>query len=473
MARILVVQLARMGDLVQSLYLCRDLKEAEGHEVSILADARHLALIRRLAPGLNVYPVPGEDGLQGFRQGDSWARLWESSSREHGLPGKASFDRVIHLNAGRCSGALSSHGVEPGCLGGIGPAEDARRADPWADLFSRLVRNPRRWNRFHRVDAYRSYAGRRLPPLDRKPRPRDRFAGGTVGIDLAAPSCKQTGWEHALPAVVRHLQQEADMEILLLGDAREQEGADKVLRATGGRRVRHLVGSRMSPSDLVDAVEACDTLLSADTGVLHLAAWLGVPTVALFFGPAVGFETGPYGRGHTLLQTETAGSACRQDAPCGTPSCGLKLRPADVLPLLCGERPPLRDGLRVYTSVFVDRWMQYLPVHRCTATRDDLLGFLYLSSLGEVLEAGPGRFPPRETALGFLVAGYRLDDPACFPDPAGLDATLPMGLPLQARHRLRTVLRQNLARLEAICHAAFSSQPLRGEREAAGRCASA
>jgi hypothetical protein len=66
-----------------------------------------------------------------------------------------------------------------------------------------------------------------------------------------------------------------------------------------------------------------------------------------------------------------------------------------------------------------------------------------------------GCFPGREAALGFLVAGYRLDDPGCFPDAGSLGASLPRGLRPEARHRRMSVLTRNLARLEEIRRATF------------------
>jgi hypothetical protein len=455
MARVVVVQLGRVGDLVQSLYLCRDLKEAEGHEVSIVADAAHLPLLGKLAPWVNVHPLNAKSHLRGRESGEGPDGLGGRVPPEPGGPGVYPFDRVINLSPGQRAGTLARRLTEPGRVEGFLPSAQRTCEDPREDPVPGLIRNGGRWNRLHRVDAYRSYACRRLPPLERTPPPGTRRAGGTLAVDLAVLGTKRTLQEEALAALVRGLREEADVEILLLGQAGGAGPARRVLREAAGGRVRDLVG-KLSPSDLVDILEGCRALLTGDTGTLHLAAWLGVPTVALFSGPAGGFRTGPYGNGHTLVHVDAACSqAGEAAAPGRAGALGAALCPEDVRALLLGERPPPRDGLRVYRSVFVDRWLQYCPVHRSTAAPEDVLGLVHLSGLAEYLEAPPGRFPGREAALGFLVAGYRLDDPGCFPDAGSLGASLPRGLRPEARHRRMSVLTRNLARLEEIRRATF------------------
>lgn len=53
---------------------------------------------------------------------------------------------------------------------------------------------------------------------------------------------------------------------------------------------------------LMPLLRRCRLLISGDTGPLHLAAALGVPTVALF-GPSDPRRNGPYGKGHEVVQS--------------------------------------------------------------------------------------------------------------------------------------------------------------------------
>ena len=44
-------------------------------------------------------------------------------------------------------------------------------------------------------------------------------------------------------------------------------------------------------------------MVTCDSGPMHIAAAMGTPTVALF-GPTDPLRTGPYGRGHRVLQQD-------------------------------------------------------------------------------------------------------------------------------------------------------------------------
>lgn len=52
---------------------------------------------------------------------------------------------------------------------------------------------------------------------------------------------------------------------------------------------------------LIAVISGLDLLLCNDTGVMHIAAALGIPTVAIF-GPGDQRHIGPYGAGHTIVE---------------------------------------------------------------------------------------------------------------------------------------------------------------------------
>ena len=59
----------------------------------------------------------------------------------------------------------------------------------------------------------------------------------------------------------------------------------------------------------MDELRTCDVLLTNDTGTMHLAAHLGVPTVALF-GSTEPALTGPLGAGHRVIRHHVECSPC-------------------------------------------------------------------------------------------------------------------------------------------------------------------
>ena len=66
---------------------------------------------------------------------------------------------------------------------------------------------------------------------------------------------------------------------------------------------------RTSLGVMVALLRRSDVLLTNDSGPMHIAAALGVCTVALF-GPTDPVRTGPYGLGHNVFSTRVPCSPC-------------------------------------------------------------------------------------------------------------------------------------------------------------------
>lgn len=61
-------------------------------------------------------------------------------------------------------------------------------------------------------------------------------------------------------------------------------------------------------------LQSATMMITTDTGPMHIAAAVETPTVALF-GPTAPWRTGPYGKGHRVIQ------ACRECLPCFKRHC--------------------------------------------------------------------------------------------------------------------------------------------------------
>ena len=66
---------------------------------------------------------------------------------------------------------------------------------------------------------------------------------------------------------------------------------------------------RTTLDQLMDELAGCDALLTNDTGTMHLAAFLGVPTVAIF-GSTEPELTSPLGDFHQVLRHKVDCSPC-------------------------------------------------------------------------------------------------------------------------------------------------------------------
>ena len=86
--------------------------------------------------------------------------------------------------------------------------------------------------------------------------------------------------------------------------------------------------------ELMDELSACDVLLTNDTGTMHLAAFLGVPTVAIF-GSTEPNLTAPLGDFHRVLRHKVECSPCfKRECPLGHFDCMNGIMPKQVAELM-------------------------------------------------------------------------------------------------------------------------------------------
>ena len=62
-------------------------------------------------------------------------------------------------------------------------------------------------------------------------------------------------------------------------------------------------------AQLIEALSQCTALLTNDTGTMHLAALLGVPTISIF-GSTEPILTGPMGANHRVIRHQVECSPC-------------------------------------------------------------------------------------------------------------------------------------------------------------------
>ena len=456
-----------MGDLTQSLHLLRDLEQAGGHQVSVLVDKRLEAFARARAPWLEtIYTMDLERTLRGFRKGISWTSLWQALADELRPLREACFERVVNLNYGKLPAAVNEaiQGETP--VEGFQVGDDGSFRDPWLEMVSRLVQTNRRWNRFHLVDVFRFLSPRRVPADRVRTRESKALCDRSVlGLQIATRCPKRTWGPRNLIELIRRLQRDVGCEILLFGEGRERAQAEYILRRVGPGRIRNLVG-KTSLEDLVETLAGCDRLLSGDTGTLHLAAYLGVPSLGIFFGPALVFETGPYGPGHLVLQAEPPCGPCKEDGPCEAngpceeETCRALMPPDTVFRLLTGESVEPCPHSQVYASGFIDNWIAYRPLHRRRATRDDTIGFLYQGSAGEFLGELADRLPSRSTVLKFFLTHYGVDRALLSAVYDALEFSVPKTLRPADQERLLGILRKGWTLMKEMHDECFGEEPI-------------
>jgi heptosyltransferase-2 len=151
-----------------------------------------------------------------------------------------------------------------------------------------------------------------------------------VALNAGATNSRAKCWPaDRFAALADQLMDMLDARIVLIGAASERDSAGQVVRQMKRRGAINLAG-RTSLAELIGLLDACDLLVSNDTGPAHIAAALGRPTLTIF-GPTNEFETAPTGRRAELIRA--AGIECarcmRRDCPIDH-RCMTRIAPQEV-----------------------------------------------------------------------------------------------------------------------------------------------
>ncbi|MBY0280517.1 glycosyltransferase family 9 protein [Candidatus Binatia bacterium] len=343
--RIVVVNLTRLGDLLQTSPTIAGLHAVHPDASITVVAERNFAEVCESIPGVDhVYRVDF-DGL-GHLLLDGPGKVLEAYHRVR--------DVVTELRAERFELALnySSSRMSAVLLGllriddvrGWAMTADGHRAirSPWARLFAASCLN-RRVAAFNLVDCYRGVAGCLDAPVDGlsfrvgEPARRavaERLTECGVGDDASlvalqlGASREVRQWPiEAFAALARALAADGH-RIVLLGGAGERALAERLQGACADAASPPLdLCGRTSIQELAALLERCRLLVTGDTGPMHMAAATRTPIVGLFFGPALPFDTGPYGSGHVVLHAGVSCAPCDHAVNCLDPFCRRTLTP--------------------------------------------------------------------------------------------------------------------------------------------------
>lgn len=328
--RILIINLTRFGDLLQTQPVVHALRDA-GHETGLVC-LDNFAEAGRLLDGVDALVALPGSGLLAALDGD-WRRCagfleqWVDLVRRHFAP-----DVILNLTstpAARLLGRLlllraAEAGTPAPVLRGFSVDEHGFGSNGtlWGAFFEASTRR-RGCSPYNLADVFRKAAGVGEVPARyalRRPAPEAvdamRFrlaeAASTASTASTASSAGTGGGRGAASFAafqlgaseerrrwpVRHfaelgrrMYETFGCMPVLLGSAAERELAESYLRA--GAPAVDLIGAT-SLGEVSAALTLCRLLVTNDTGTMHLAAGLGVPSLALFLATAQAWDTGPY-----------------------------------------------------------------------------------------------------------------------------------------------------------------------------------
>lgn len=161
---------------------------------------------------------------------------------------------------------------------------------------------------------------------------------------------------------------------VLVGSAAEKNLAQKYAELAGADA--HPFIDAIGATDLAQLsaiLRACRLLVTNDTGTMHLAAGLGVPGLAFFLATAQPWDTGPLLSGWCCLEPEQDCHPCAFGKPCGNNfSCNRAIIPDAAISLLdgwlrTGQWSPAA-GVRVWqTATSKSGMARIIPLGKCAA----------------------------------------------------------------------------------------------------------
>jgi heptosyltransferase-2 len=129
-----------------------------------------------------------------------------------------------------------------------------------------------------------------------------------IGINPGASYGTAKRWLPERFAAVADLLAERGARVVIVGGPAERETGQAI--ADQMRSPARVLCGRTTLPELVGVLARLRTLVTNDSGPMHLAAALGVPVVAVF-GPTDWRETHPVGDRHRLVREDVHCSPCR------------------------------------------------------------------------------------------------------------------------------------------------------------------
>ena len=372
--QVLIINVTRMGDLIQTGPLLSRLREEwPGVSIDLVVD-RSFAPTAALLAGLRqVISCDFARLLDDCRtQSKSLVTLMQEMTTWAAPLRTARYDRIVNLTFTRQTGLLASYIGAPDLRGiTAGPDGGPIVQNPWLSYFTDLHRH-RRFNRFNLVDLYAmggSGPGSFSPlsvivPADGREwadsflRSQAATVRQWIAVQIGASDVMKAWRPEYFGRTMAHLSRHPGLGFVLIGTAAEAEAielAKATYRASGGAAPILDASGRTTLHQLVGLLSLCQLLLTNDTGPMHLAVGVGTQVIDLSVGHVDHNETGPYGPGHWVVQPALACSPCGFDQICAHHACKDRVIPEEVANLCLhalglGPVPSCSMGLRLYES---------------------------------------------------------------------------------------------------------------------------
>jgi ADP-heptose:LPS heptosyltransferase len=400
---ILIINLTRMGDLLQTTPLMAGIKSKyPDSRITILVNSAFTEVCKG---------IPYIDDLMDFEMKGYFLRLKEG---KHSLIenyrildtlvsniNSKEYDLAVNVTHSSVSAVLVSL-IRAKEVRGFTISSEGHRVikHPWVRYFFNVIPN-RNYNPFHIVDMYVKIGDVRpvtrglvynVSEEDELKAEQILSKEGVnendvlVGFHLGASRDEKTWPVSSYAELGDMIQEKYGATIVLFGTPGEADLAAEFEKCAKTRPV-NLVG-KTGIGELSGVLKKCKLFISNDTGPLHVATLAGTKVIDISMANVHFRETGPYGEGHYVIQADLACSPCGFDVKCNDRVCKSIVTPVSVFEVV---RMALtgRDGeknfdmtkmkqVQVYKSHFKDDgYLDFVPLIQRSLDITELYRIIY------------------------------------------------------------------------------------------------
>lgn len=425
MIKILIISLTRMGDLLQASPLIAALKKKHSAvtlDVLVSSDFVQVAKSIPNIDGVKIFNLKQFTPLKnttGVEKGQDKAYSKEPASSEYkkevdlviiyryveGIIDdlqKSNYDMVINLSHSKLSAIITSL-INVQDIRGITSSGFGHRMikHPWLRYFATILFN-RAYNSFNLVDVYlktgdvKSTEEHLLLKVDKESikfsdelllkngvSKNDFLVGFQPGANLMERRWPAKSFANLGNRIINDL----NGKVVLFGVESEAELGLEIEKMIKGKIINTI--GKTSIQQLTALVKKCSTLVSNDTGTMHIATAMGTRVVGLFFAHAFPIETGPYSSGNIVFQANIPCSPCSYGVKCNNVVCVNHVKSDhlfQVLKLIKNgevdntffENNVGMEKIKIFRSTFdQDHILEFLPIIKRPLTKQEFFRFVY------------------------------------------------------------------------------------------------
>ena len=366
-SKILVINLTRMGDIIQTIPFVRRLRiKHPDAEIHMLVEGC-FADVAGLVSGVDkLHTVTLEELLPCLAAGkhSNLAQALATYCKFVASLRSEEFCEVWNLTHTRPSMVLNCLLAGEQGRGVTLDREGLQRVNsPWLTYFF-ATNLARPWCQFNLVDIYANCvdgvdwtAGRDIhfASVPKGDHPQQDTSPIWIAIHAGASQQAKQWPVESYRAVAQQLTRHDNIGIVLVGSRRDAALA----RAFDGiPRVRDLIGKTSVPQ-LAELLSHCRLILSNDSGPMHIAAAVGTRVLDITVGSALASETAPYGEGHLVVEADSDCFPCSPSGTCAAQHCAARISAETISALSeweLGLRPALAPdelgGCCIYRTRF-------------------------------------------------------------------------------------------------------------------------